>query len=80
MTTSPFLDEVAKEIGIPESNTLVLTDKRHKASGGQDNEDFYFDEVDPNGTVVNKYHYWAYFDFRRGCQSGYTKLGTEESN
>lgn len=43
---------------VAEGNRLVCTESNWKASKGMDNDDDYFDEVAPDGTVVAKYYVW----------------------
>lgn len=49
--THPFLP-------IGDGNKLVSKDSKRSVKKGMDNDDDYYDEVDPNGTVVATYHVW----------------------
>lgn len=39
-------------------NSLVLTDAKQSRRKGMDNDDDYYDELNPNGETVAKYHVW----------------------
>jgi len=43
---------------ISDGNHLVRTDSKSSQRKGMDNDDDYYDEVNPAGEVVSKYHIW----------------------
>lgn len=53
--TLPFLPVQA-------GNTLVLTESRSENRKGMDNDDDFYDELDPAGQVVAKYHVWHHLN------------------
>jgi hypothetical protein len=52
-----FTDEM-RFLPVEEGNHLVATDSKNTQRRGMDNDDEYFDEVNPEGDVVAKYHTW----------------------
>ena len=43
---------------VEEGNHLVATDLKHTQRKGTDNDDDYFNKVNPEGDVVSKYYTW----------------------
>jgi hypothetical protein len=41
-------------------NDLVNTERNRSQKKGMDNDDDYYNEVNPNGEVVATYHIWHY--------------------
>jgi hypothetical protein len=48
-------DEHRKLIGIPDSHGLTHTSSKREQRKGQDADLDYYDETDPEGTVIAKY-------------------------
>ena len=48
-------EEYKLKIGISDENSLVRTKTEWKQKKGQDTDTYWYDEVSPNGTVINKY-------------------------
>ena len=48
-------EDLKTKMGIPAENHLVQTDTTWKQKSGQDTDTYWYDEVDPDGNVVNKY-------------------------
>lgn len=45
---------------IEADNHLVATETNRSQKKGMDNDDDYYNEVNPNGEVVARYHIWHY--------------------
>jgi hypothetical protein len=52
-----FTEEM-RFLPVTDGNHLVATDLKNTQRKGMDNDDDYFDEVDPEGNVVAKYYTW----------------------
>jgi len=70
--TLPFLP-------VGEGNHLTLTDSKSSQRKGMDNDDEYYDEVTPEGTVAAKYHTWHHMCIYppQKTNSGWEKLDVE---
>ncbi len=70
--TLPFLP-------VGEGNNLILMDSNNSQRKGMDNDDEYYDEVTPEGTVVAKYHTWHHMCIYppQNTNSGWEKLDLE---
>ena len=53
--TMPFLP-------VQDGNHLKRTDSRRDQRKGMDNDDDFYDEVNPNGEVVARYHVWHHMN------------------
>ncbi|MCS4307129.1 hypothetical protein M2404_001456 [Rheinheimera pacifica] len=52
-----FTEEM-RFLPVAEGNHLVAIDLKNTQRKGMDNDDDYFNEVDPEGNVVAKYYTW----------------------
>ena len=43
-------------------NSLILTDTKSENRKGMDNDDDFYDELDPAGQVIAKYHVWHHLN------------------
>lgn len=48
-------DDAKSRIGIPADHDLIETDTTWGTKGGQDTDTYWYDEVNAEGAVVNKY-------------------------
>ena len=48
-------DEYKQKIGIPENHELVQTNSEWKQKHGQDTDTYWYNEVNKDGEVINKY-------------------------
>jgi len=51
-------EEGMRFLPVAKGNKLVATDLQRNQRKGMDNDDDYFDEIDPNRNVVAKYYTW----------------------
>lgn len=60
-------------------NSLVLTEAKQDRRKGMDNDDDYYDELDPNGGLVAKYHVWHHMSIYppQKVDEGWRKFDTQ---
>lgn len=59
------MTEYKEEMGflpVTEGNHLICTDSKRTQKKGMDNDDNYFNEVDPEGNIVAKYYTWHHMN------------------
>jgi hypothetical protein len=78
--------EFTEEMGflpVEEGNHLVATDLKNTQRKGMDNDDDYFDEVNPEGDVVAKYYTWHHLSIyppQKVDSEGWIKYDLEDNN
>lgn len=65
---------IKEEFGIPESHTLKTVKSSAKGHLAQ-NEEWEYEEYDPDGNLVGRYREWSYTDVKTlKTDSGWEKL------
>ena len=68
--------EDLSDLPISSSNKLVLQSTKRTQRHGMDNDDDYYEEVDPAGNVVATFHVWHHMDTHppQSSSAGWTKF------
>ena len=58
MNSTPVDPKTLPYLPVAEGNALVCTSSNSKMSKGMDNDDDYYDELAPDGSIVAQYYVW----------------------